>query len=189
MDAGQLESVLNGNDLSAKLNLLLLNSNATEKKIDGLNQRIDDIKHSVDQFDERFAAIETRSKTNEANIAAAEVKINDIAKKVADCTTSADFISDQYDELKTSIAQYKEKLDGLEKQFTDLNRENVSLRAGISDSLNQLEQEKAGRNQDAQYLRTSLNLKLCGLPLQPGEEIRSDTPSNVVTRALITRVC
>ena len=189
MDAVQLESVLNGNDLSAKLNLLLRNSNTTEKKIDGLNQRIDDIKHSVDQFDERFAAIETRSKTNEANIAAAEVKITDITKKVTDCKTSADFISDQYDELKTSIAQYKEKLDGLEKQFTDLNRENVSLRAGISDSLNQLEQEKAGRNQDAQYLRTSLNLKLCGLPLQPGEEIRSDTPSNVVTRALITRVC
>ena len=188
-NSDQLENVLKDSDLAAKLNLLLLQSKTTEQKIDGLNLRVDNIKQTVDQFDGRFAAIESRSKTNETNIAAHELKLSEIDEKVVEFTDTATFISSQYDDLKLSIGQYKEKLDGLQKQFTDLDRENVKLKTGISDSLNQLEQEKAGRNQDAQYLRTSLNLKLCGLPLQPGEEIRSDTPSNVVTRALITRVC
>ena len=50
-------------------------------------------------------------------------------------------------------------------------------------------QEKIACNSDAQYQRTSINVKLCGLPLQPGEVIQSNTPSNPVTSALVTRVC
>ena len=30
---------------------------------------------------------------------------------------------------------------------------------------------------------------MCGLPLQPGEDERADTPSNPVTRELLERVC
>ena len=179
----------NADSLSSKLDLLLSRSNSTEKKIDGLNAQITDIKKTVDQFDGRFAAIEKRTQENENKLLKFDDRVTAIDTKVVDCVESTKFVSDQYDGLKTTVEGYKLKLDQLSSQFSSLDKENVNLKAGINDTLNQLEQEKSGRNQDAQYLRTSLNLKLCGLPLQPGEDIRTETPSNPVTLALINRVC
>ena len=53
----------------------------------------------------------------------------------------------------------------------------------------ELEQEKAARNADAQYHRTSLYVKLCGIPMQAGEDVQGQNPTNKVTREVVNRVC
>ena len=45
------------------------------------------------------------------------------------------------------------------------------------------------RNREQQYTRTSINLKLCGVPIQEGEEEVSNTKTNPITKFVIEKVC
>ena len=59
----------------------------------------------------------------------------------------------------------------------------------MDDLRNDLEQEKIGRNYSDQYHRTSINIKLCGVPAKPGEDVRGDTASNPVTLDVVRTIC
>ena len=102
---------------------------------------------------------------------------------------SCKHISAQYDEVLKTANKNSANFTDLNARVQSLSDENVLLKKQISDCRNELTQEKTARNSDAQYQRTSINVKLCGLPLQPGEEIQTNTPSNPVTSALVQRVC
>ena len=58
----------------------------------------------------------------------------------------------------------------------------------MDDLSNNLEQESILRNAEQQYHRTSLNIKLCGVPFQPGEE-DTKSVSNEATLKIVKHVC
>ena len=90
-------------DLSSKLDLLIQRSDSTEKKIDGLNLQIDEIKKSVasveKNVEQQLAAIEKRTQANENKLVGVEVKFKAIDTSIAECVASNTFISNQYDAL------------------------------------------------------------------------------------------
>ena len=80
-------------------------------------------------------------------------------------------------------------MDRLQVDVRTLLDENVYLKSMMHDVKSKLEEEQVKRNIDAQYHRTSLNLKLCGVPFQPGEEVKTQNPNNAVTCEVVKRVC
>ncbi len=67
--------------------------------------------------------------------------------------------------------------------------ENVQLKKRLDDVSNDVDQEKIGRNASEQYLRTSLNIKICGVPAQPGEDVQTSAASNPVSIEVVKQVC
>ena len=176
-------------DVLSKLNQILKQQSNLETKIDSLTVK-------VDEFDLRFTQIEGRVTTNEKSIKENEqsisknsVSINELGTKFDDVEESCTHISAQYDKLLETANKNTTNFTELDTRVKSLSNENVLLKAQINACRNELLQEKTARNSDAQYQRTSINVKLCGLPLQPGEDIQTPTPSNPVTSALVQRVC
>ncbi len=64
----------------------------------------------------------------------------------------------------------------------------MNLRASLNNLQNELSQETVLRNREQQYHRTSLNVKLCGVPPQDGEEDPKSV-SNATSLEVIKRVC
>ena len=177
------------NDIISKLDQILDRQSKLEGKIDTLSKQ-------VEEFDQRFSTIEGRVTANETRIDASEettkkhsLDIVELNGKFNEVEKSCTHISDQYDKLLLSSGENTESISELGTRLTGIDKENINLKAQIAGLKHELEQEKVSRNTDAQYQRTSINVKLCGLPIQPGEDIQADTSSNPVTRALITRVC
>lgn len=115
-----------------------------------------------------------------------EKKVQDdfknLATRVETVETSIKFTDSQYD-------QQKKTTDNLVKQESDLKNEIKDLNVGMRRLENELEQEKASRNEDAQHARSSTHVKLCGLPMQDGEdEYDQRSSDNPVTRALVVKV-
>ena len=102
---------------------------------------------------------------------------------------SCDFISDKYEDLKDSV----KLLEDANKLQVTTNKDHadecVLLKKAIDDLKNELEQEKRNNNDQHQYYRTCFHLKLCGVPLQPGEDEQLDTPSNHHTVQAIKDIC
>ena len=177
------------NDVLKKLNEILKKQSSLETKIDNLTVK-------VDEFDLRFTKIEGRITANENSINESKesttknsVDIKVLQTNFVDVEDSCKHISAQYDEVLKTANKNSANFTDSNARFKSLSDENVLLKKQISDCRNELTQEKTARNSDAQYQRTSINVKLCGLPLQPGEEIQTNTPSNPVTSALVQRVC
>ena len=51
----------------------------------------------------------------------------------------------------------------------------------------ELEQERAARNEDTQYHRSSLNVKIMGIPYQKGEEIKADANNKASVSVIETK--
>ena len=162
---------VDGNDVLTQLKELLA---PLEKKIDKLTDRFDDI-------EKRFNDIEGKTSANEKRISENAENVESLNNQVKDCVKSCTFVSGSYDEVQLSLKR-------VENRCKDLASENVLLKSKLDGLSNEMEQERSLRNQDAQYLRTSVNVKLCGLPLQAGEDERSATPSNPVTREIVNHV-
>ena len=73
-------------------------------------------------------------------------------------------------------------------KFIQFEKENAHLKKEIDDLKNNLEQQKIQINVGQQYHRTAVNVKLCGVPVQPGEDDTSSV-SNSATLEAIKRVC
>ncbi len=168
-----------------------------------LQAKVDEIKTDVKGLGDRFSLLEGRTTANESRITAAENKskqlennldgvhrsVTVLDKTVKTVKESGEFISAKYDDLIKLANENKTSIDQLKLDCTGVSRENIALKTTIAGYKHELEQEKTARNTDAQYQRTSINLKLCGLPMQEGEEIQGGPPTNPVTKAVITRVC
>ena len=181
---------------------LILKKLETLDTLESLPQKIDNIDTKITKLTSRLDEIDVKVNTQKNTIAEIQkvqtqdsnrintnlVDIHELKVKAGKYEQSATFISEQYDEILPTVEIHTEAIKKIEKQHADLKEENVQIKKWYSDLKNDLAQEKAGRNQDQQYVRTSVNLKLCGVPLQAGEEA-TVTPCNVVTSAVIQRVC
>ena len=184
--------------MEAKLNTILKKLETLEslpQKIDSIDTKITKLSSRIDEIDARvntqkntIAEIQKVQTQDSNRINTNLVDIHELKGRADKYEKSAVFISEQYDEISPTVGEHTEAIKKIEKQHADLKEENVQIKKWYSDLKNELAQEKAGRNQDQQYVRTSVNLKLCGVPLQVGEEA-TVTPSNVVTTAVIKRVC
>ncbi len=160
-----------------KLDLLLKNFATFDNKITAIGSRLDSIESSVSvhssslqRIDRALISDNTRIKTLEDTSAGHTSLINEVKD-------SAKFLSDEYESMKLKLAS-----------INTLQSENVHLKKQIDDLENDVLQEKIARNGEQQYLRTSLNIKLCGVPSQPGEDIQTKTASNPVTLDVIKQV-
>ena len=101
--------------------------------------------------------------------------------EIADLKASVKFMSENYD---TVVKDYKE----VKANVLNLEKENKLLNSKVNHLHHQLKSEKAARNSEAQYHRTAINLKICGVPFQKGEE-RSDNVSNPTTKNIVMQLC
>ena len=168
-----------------KLNLLLTQMN-----------KIDKIDETVSSIDGRLSKIEKDTKslsdrlTNEVN-KRVELgqKVTDTANTVGSIEESCSFLSDKYENLLKADEARKLEVNQNTTAISMLEAENVKLKKSIDDLRNEVTQNKIAHNKEQQYHRTSLNIKLCGVPTQEGEEESKDGPSNPVTREVIDLVC
>ena len=151
--------------------------------------KIDNISTMVSLLDQRTSQIEGRTSALEKRADSFDTNLGDIIKKVDVVETSAKFIAGQYDDLSQSKNDYATEISQLQKTIKRIENENSTLNTRMLVLKNELDQEKQERNREAQYHRTSLNLKLCGVPLQLGEEENSRTPSHPITTKVINKVC
>ena len=112
-------------------------------------------------------------------------RLNDLEKKFDTCKTetidenakSCEFLSQMYEKLKNNP-----------EEMIALRKENTHLKNNLDVLADKLEQERIQRNVEQQYHRTALNAKLCGVPLQEGED-ELKVVSNSATLKVITAVC
>ncbi len=156
-------------------------------------EKIDTVENKLSDISEKISGIENRVSNVEGRATSLETNHRDNAPKIAKIDgleQSCTFLSQQYEDVLRKDAENKTNITALQGDVRKLAVENVKLRGQICNIQNSLDQEKVARNQDAQHARTSLNIKLCGVPIQAGEDEKSTfTPSNTVTFAVITRVC
>ena len=104
-------------------------------------------------------------------------KIEELVSRVNELEKNSEFLSADYDIIKQNSASYDKQLE----------MENLSFKQKIDCLENEVEQEKISRNQDAQYQRSSVNLKILGVPKQEGEDELTDT-NNVKTVEVIKKL-
>lgn len=125
--------------------------------------------------------------------------ISSINKTVTNIETRLDNLENY---LKSEIKRVDDRIDAIEKSQTfiskehekqttvsnniitknsDLTKQNEELKKQLDSIVHDLEQEKAGRNEENQYHRASLNAKIVGIPYQKGEEVRAETSNSTTT--------
>ena len=178
-------------DTDAKLTLLLEKADENHAQLSKLDKKVDDVHEQLNDLKSKLTTIEGKVNTNETSINTLKTKqiederhLSNIDHMLAeykviidDNKKNCEFMSDKYETLKDTPTKIQ-----------SMQKENVLLKQSIDNLNNQLEQEKAIRNTEQQYHRTSLNIKLCGIPVQPGEE-DSRSVSNMVTLDVIKHVC
>ena len=187
--------------MDGKINLILKKLEVLDN-LENLPQKIDSIDLKITKLTSRLDGIDDDLKVQKNTIAGIQkiqtqdpnrintnlVDIHEVKDKIGKLEQSVSFVSEQYDDISPTVGKHTDAIKKIEQQHETLKQENVQIKKWYSDLKNELAQEKAGRNQDQQYVRTSVNLKLCGVPLQTGEEA-TVTPCNIVTKAVIQRVC
>lgn len=129
---------------------------------------------------------ELTSSVNDINIRLQklELKFGDemrrFDKSVEELLESQDFISKEFEKQKTVM-------NNITNKNTLVDKENKTLKGQLTSLQHQLEEEKASRNVDTQYLRSSLNIKIVGVPFQIGEDIKSE-PNNQATLAIVLKI-
>ena len=141
-----------------------------EEKLDRLLNRMDSIDHTV-------AGINSRLDILEQNF---DVKYLELQQKVSSVESSQEFISKQYESVKLIT-------NNLTIQQRAHDKELIQMKKEIDNLANELNQERITRNVSEQYQRTSYNVKVCGIPIQPDEEY-SDSTSNLVTLKVVEKI-
>ena len=128
-------------DLESKLNLMF------EKllKLDSIEANIKTVSTDVAKLTNRLVEVEE--------------KIENVVPRVSTLETSSKFVSEQYDDVLNMTKDLKGRVKALETENATLNGKLLNLHE-------QLEVEKAKRNEIGQYQRTSHNVKICGVPFQ-----------------------
>ena len=177
------ESTPNLNNLAASIDALVGSNKRLENNLESLHSKFDKIDRRLDELENKNKELSSQVNVNTKNIADLQLVSNTVEDSV-------NFISKQYDDLNPIARRNVNDLAQLSLQLKTVSEENVRLKSKIALCRHDIEVERIQRNTDAQYQRTSINIKLCGLPTQPGEDERSPTdPSNAVTLELINRVC
>lgn len=148
---------------------------------------IKDIKDNIAILLERTKDIQdVKSTVLEINKSLKQVELNfnseikRIDDKLIELETSQSFLSKEYEKNKVIMNTITTKNVSLEK-------ENKLLKSQFSELKNELEQVKATSNESAQYHRSSVNVKISGIPYQVGEDDTSE-PSNPVTQDVVVKL-
>ena len=183
-------------DEDTKFDQLLKNFTTLQSSISVIGSDVKSLGDRFSLLESRTKAVEKRLDTVETSTVTLEINTNNATTSISNLNTSveevkqtADFISKKYDELLKQSNDNKAAIANLVNNLTNVTKENITLKTMIAGYKHELEQEKAARNADAQYHRTSLNVKLCGVPMQAGEEVQGRNPTNTVTREVVNRVC
>lgn len=171
----------------------------TDQKLDLMLKRLDtldNINETVSNIDRRLNQIELDNESIKRDLVLETQEriklattVSEVSVKANEVEAAVSFLSDKYEGIINAEAAQKEKVDKNSTDILMLKQENTILKSSIANLRNDLEQANITRNIEQQYHRTSLNIKLCGVPTQPGEEESLDGPSNCVTRDVIDLVC
>lgn len=152
-------------EINQKLEILL---NRT-KDLDKLSNLVNEISCRLVEVEDKLKNVATK----------VENHVKEVTTKVIDIEKSIKFTDSQYDKQKKTT-DYLTKRDG------EINSDIKTLQANVTNLQNELEQEKASRNDDAQHARSSTHVKILGVPLQSGEDdFNTVSSNNEVTRMLI----
>ena len=183
-------------DDKCKLDQILENFAILQQTINTIGSDVKSLGDRFSLLEGRTAAVEKRLDKVEVNSTSLVVSVDSVQTSVSQLGLSVDevkqsnqFTSDKYDELLKQSNENKAAITNLVNNLTVVQRENITLKTLVAGQKHELEQEKAARNAESQYHRTSINVKLCGIPLQTGEDVQGRNPSNPVTREVINRVC
>ena len=155
------------------------------EKMNSIETKLTNISTQITGIDGRLSTLEGRTTSLEGQYA----QLTPQTEKVNELEHSVAFLSAKYEEIKKESEAQKTWFEEAKRNIGLTTAETIMLKARIEDLQNSLEQEKIARNTESQYWKTCLNLKLCGIPIQPGEEIRTPSPTNPVTRAVVERIC
>ena len=190
------ESALKDLDLSQKIDFMLKQNIGISLQLKQQQSQLSNIDSNFKELNKRLNAVEVKQTENSIQIDKLRTQRNEDTDRIVGAVSnihavreSCDFVSSQYDELLQKVAALetaKKVQDGVNKQQTN---ECTQLKALVANVQNELDQERQLNNSQHQYYRTCFHLKLCGVPLQPGEEEHSDTPSNYHTLKAIEDVC
>ena len=186
------DEIIAGNDLNEKMNLMLKQNFKITTQLTLQETQLKDIKNNIETFNTRLDGLETNYKMvsdKVDNLTENNNKIIGIANEFASVRESCQFISDKYDETAghiDKIITHNKTQDGLLKSR---EKECAELKQALDNLRNEFNQERVNNNEQHQYYRTCFHLKLCGVPVQPGEEEKSDSPSNPYTLKAIEDVC
>ena len=150
--------------MEAKLDKFIKNNEKSMEELTNVcnsnNQSLVKLTNSLKNLDGKVKGIEAKLGLTDQRITSSvnnfNAQIGALNTKVVKVETSAQFISTKYDDLKL-------KCDHNAIQIT-------TLKESVDNLSNDLENEKAGRNDDQQYFRSAFFLKLHGIPWQQGEE-------------------
>ena len=178
-------------DTDSKINLLLKQNislmNTVKESNETIHKKLDGVKHDVLKIGERVSTLENRVDVWTQQCRGNKEDLDELKTVVGDVENSCKFNADEYDRIKKLADDNQTAIVNLQIRCTELGKENAQLQGKFLETKNELDQERTLRNTDAQYLRTSVNIKLCGLPLQTGEDIRTPTPTNPVTEEIVRR--
>ena len=155
-------------------------------------EKMDKIESQLSNISTQLNGIDGRLTTLEGRTTALEKQHDELSEKTAKFTElqqSVEFLSTKYDEMMKVADSNTKNVTDLRQSCTQLTAENIMLKGMLKDFKNNMEQEKVARNEDSQYFRTSHNIKICGMPIQPGEDIKTENPHNIVTGEVVTRIC
>ena len=153
-----------------KLNLLLDRFAKFDEKLTTIGTRIDSIEGTLGDHSQSIERIDGNLVADSNRLAAVETLSSEHRKEINELKESTKFLSDEYEKMKLQIADLETS-----------TKENVHLKKRVDDLENDLLQEKIGRNDEQQYLRQAFNVKVCGIPIQVGEDVQLKTASNPVT--------
>ena len=160
-----------------KIDILLEKFDTFDTKLTGIGTRLDVIEKTVSDQTTSINRIDGVLSTDSNRIKDLEDKQDDQTKSIEEVKSSAEFISKEFENMKLKVAE-----------IDSVKTENVHLKKRIDDLSHDVLQEKVGRNIEQQYLRTSLNIKLCGVPAQTGEDVQTKSASNPVTLEVLKQV-
>ena len=136
------------------------------KDLPTINAAISNISNKLDNLEEKLKGEITR-----------------IDKRLIEVEKSQDFISKEYEKYRHISNNITTKKNVL------IEKENITLKGQLDNIQHELEQEKAARNEDAQYHRSSLNVKITGIPIQQGEEKIKQASNNITALEVIKKPC
>ena len=168
--------------LQQTINVISTDVKSLGSRFTVLEGRTAALEKRLDEVDNTSIALETAVHNVHTSVSTLGVNVTEVKQ-------SADFISEKYETIAKQTEDNKKSIQNLINNVTAVTQENITLKTMIAGYKHELELEKAARNAESQYHRTSINVKVCGVPMQQGEEVQGRNPTNPVTREVLNRVC
>ena len=148
-----------------------------EKKLNELLSSVANLTIAVNDISSKLNGVDAKITSVEEKL---DAKINSIDTRVKSLEGDFQFYSDSFEEFKRSK-------DVLNEKCLNLEVENKNMKARMDQMENDFVNEKIIRNKESQYHRSSVNLKILGIPSQPGENSYNNT-SNKATVQVVSKL-